>query len=245
MNRNPITQLPNDVIVFDTETTGFHFENGDRLVEIGAVKMRNGLPTNESFHAYINPNRDVPKAAQNVHGLTTEFLKDKPQLEEVLPDFLKFVGNLPLAAHNAKFDKRFINMSLDMIGLDMIEEDRFFDTIPIARRLYPGSPANLDALCRRHKISLDSRNKHGALIDSELLALVILEMGGGRQKGLFERQDGQQHVKTVVETVHKTEEVLKIAPIVLTEDEMKAHDAFVTSTLGENPIWKQLEAKTA
>lgn len=201
-------RIPDNCVVFDTETTGFDPENGDRLVEIGAVRMTDGLPTRDTFHRYINPQRAVPDAAVKVHGLTTQFLSDKLLFSEIAKDFLSFVGDLPLVAHNAEFDAKFLNFELTKLGIDIFPATRFVDTVPIARRKFPGQKVNLDALCRKLKISLDSREKHGALIDSELLAEVCVELNGGRQSNLFgaidnntaSSQDAVSEITQVVET---------------------------------------------
>lgn len=236
---NPITELPEDAVVFDTETTGFDPESGDRIVEIGAVKMRNGLPTKESYHCFINPQRTVPPGAVQVHGLTTEFLSQFDPIENVIDGFLDFVGDLPMVAHNASFDAKFINFELAALGRQPYAKDRYFDTLAVARKLYPGASATLDALCRRHNISLASRDKHGALIDSELLAEVIVEMGGGRQTTMFQS----------ISTSKKSDAEARAArPAVdtfirrATPEEMERHQALI-SKIGESAIWNRVPAE--
>ncbi len=172
-------------IVFDTETTGFEPSEGHRLVELGGVELINHLPTGKHYHVYINPQRDVPSDAVRVHGLTTEFLQDKPLFTEVVGDFLDFIGDATLVIHNAEFDMKFINHELKMAGFPKpIAMTRVVDTLAMARKKYPGQPASLDALCRRFKIDNTERTLHGALLDSQLLAEVYLELLGGRQHGL-------------------------------------------------------------
>lgn len=224
--------IPSDCVVFDTETTGFSADEGDRLVEIGAVKMRNGLPTKETFHRYINPGRTVPKDAVDVHGLTTEFLADKPLFEEVADDFLAFVGDLPMVAHNAKFDEKFINFELQLIGRVVFDPSRFIDSIPIAKRRFPGQQVNLDALCRKLKISLDGREKHGALIDSELLAEVCVELMGGRQASLFGDFGAEQRVRQDDAPLTPIKTIVRRA----SEQELEAH-ARMVSELGAGALW--------
>ena len=172
-------------IVLDTETTGFDPETGDRIVEIGAIELVNHLPTGRTYHAYINPERSMPQGAFEVHGLGDDFLRDKPLFKAVAPGFLDFVGeDSRLVIHNAGFDMKFLAWELRKAGLAPIPIERAIDTVEMARRKFPGSPASLDALCRRFGIDNSAREKHGALLDSELLAEVYLELIGGRQPGL-------------------------------------------------------------
>lgn len=229
-------KIPDDCIVFDTETTGFDPENGDRLVELGALRMRDGLPTTETFHRYINPQRTVPDAAVKVHNLTTQFLQDKPLFEEVADAFLNFVGDLPMVAHNAAFDEKFINAELAGLGRKTLPADRFVDTVPIAKRRFPGQKVNLDALCRKFRISLDSRDKHGALIDSELLAEVCVELNGGRQSTLFSGFNSREtRVETVAPEIAPVETFVRHA----TAEEQARHAALVDRI--PNAIWTRLK----
>jgi DNA polymerase-3 subunit epsilon len=169
-------------IVLDTETTGFEPSEGHRIVEIGAVELLNHMPTGKTYHQYINPERDMPVDAFNVHGISEEFLADKPKFAAVGQEFLDFIGlDAKLVIHNAAFDMKFLNFELQKAGLAKIANDRAVDTLMIARRKFPGSPASLDALCRRFNIDNSSRTLHGALLDSEILAEVYLELIGGRQ----------------------------------------------------------------
>lgn len=171
-------------IVFDTETTGFHALGDDRITEIGCIEVIDWLPTGEQFHTYLDPERDVPEKVTEITGLTTEFLKGKPKFKEQAQAFLDFIGDSTLIAHNARFDEGFINAELERAGFKALPKFRFKDTLAMAHAKFPGSPASLDALCKRFGISLSSRDKHGAIIDSELLAAVYLELNGGRARSL-------------------------------------------------------------
>ncbi|MER2508769.1 MAG: DNA polymerase III subunit epsilon, partial [Amaricoccus sp.] len=171
-------------IVLDTETTGFDPLTGDRVVEIGAVELLNHLPTGRVFHAYVNPERAMPAEAFAIHGLGTEFLADKPVFAAIVDEFLAFVGDAKLVIHNARFDMKFLNAELGWVGRTRLAETRAVDTLDLAKRRFPGAPSTLDALCRRFGIDNSSREKHGALLDSELLAEVYLELIGGRQPDL-------------------------------------------------------------
>jgi DNA polymerase-3 subunit epsilon len=171
-------------IVLDTETTGFDPAEGHRLVEIGCVELENHLPTGRVFHTYLNPMRDVPSDAVRVHGLTTEFLKNHPLFTEKVGEFMEFIAGGTLVIHNAEFDIKFLNAELKACGFKPLNLASVIDTLHMARQKFPGQPANLDALCRRFKIDNTARKFHGALLDSELLAEVYLEMMGGRQHGL-------------------------------------------------------------
>lgn len=173
-------------IVLDTETTGFEPHLGHRLVELAALEIEDYLPTGRSFHVYIDPCRDMPPEAEKVHGLSAEFLRGKPRFEtaEVSDAFLDFVGDAPIIAHNAGFDRAFVNWELNVCGKIQLPEERWIDTLALARTRFPGMHNSLDALCKRFKISLSEREKHGALIDARLLAAVYLELKGGRARTL-------------------------------------------------------------
>ena len=171
-------------IIFDTETTGLDPETGDRIVELGCVELINRMPTGRHYQGYINPERDVPSQAARIHGLTTEFLKDKPIFADVVRTFLEFIGDADLVAHNAEFDMKFLNWELVNLGMAAVEQSRVVDTLQIARSKFPGAQNNLDALCRRFAINNSNRSLHGALLDAQLLAEVYLELTGGRQRGL-------------------------------------------------------------
>lgn len=171
-------------VILDTETTGLDPSSGDRVVEIGCVETDNHMPTGEAYHCYINPERDMPEGAFAVHGLSSEFLSDKPKFAEVADDFLAFIDDAPLVIHNADFDMRFLNAEMSLLGRPSLPKSRSIDTVALARRRYPGAQVSLDALCRRFEIDLGRREKHGALLDAELLAEVYLYLMGGRQPGL-------------------------------------------------------------
>ena len=171
-------------IVFDTETTGLDPKTGDRMVEIGCIELVNRMPTGESFHAYYNPERDMPAAAEAVHGLSAAFLSDKPKFADGVGALLDFIEDSPLVAHNAGFDFGFLNAELQICGLEAVCNSRMVDTVAIARKRHPGAKLSLDALCTRYGIDRSHRVKHGALLDAELLAQVYLELMGGRQIGL-------------------------------------------------------------
>ena len=171
-------------IVLDTETTGFEPKDGDRIVEIGAVELFNHLPTGRTYHQYLNPQRSMPDGAFGVHGLSAEFLSDKPVFKAIAQKLIDFIGDSRLIIHNAVFDMKFLNAELGWANLPLLERERAIDTLAIARRKFPGSPASLDALCRRFSIDISSRTLHGALLDSEILAEVYLELVGGRQPDL-------------------------------------------------------------
>jgi len=222
-------------IVFDTETTGFDPAEGDRIVEIGCVELENLVPTGRTYHVYINPERDVPQAAFEVHGLSTDFLKDHPVFAEIVGDFLDFVADATLVAHNAEFDMRFINAELATLGFPAIGNDRVIDTLAIARQKFPGSPATLDALCKRFGVDNAARTKHGALLDSELLAEVYLELKGGRQVGLALVSDAEAGAVSRPTAKRIARDPRPHAPL---PEELAAHDAFL-DTLSD-PIWRNV-----
>jgi DNA polymerase-3 subunit epsilon len=226
-------------IVLDTETTGLDPDAGDRIVEIGALELINHVPTGQTFHKYINPERSMPAEAQAVHGITDEFLRDKPVFKAIVDDFLAFIGGSPLVIHNASFDMKFLNAELRRVGRPQLPASRAVDTLTIARTRFPGSPASLDALCRRFGLDNSTRTKHGALLDSEILADVYLELIGGRQPGLVldtsmfgassRRDDGQR------QPLPKRERPLTPRQ---TAEEAKAHAEFVAG-MGEAAIWRR------
>lgn len=170
-------------IVFDTETTGLDPRTGDRMVEIGCIELVNRVPTGATFHAYFNPDRDMPEGAEAVHGLSATFLSDKPRFRDKCDALLEFIADSPLVAHNAGFDFAFLNAELDLCGLEAVCMSRMIDTVALAKRRHPGAKLSLDALCTRYGIDRSHRVKHGALLDAELLAQVYVELTGGRQIG--------------------------------------------------------------
>jgi len=226
-------------IVLDTETTGLDPETGDRIVEIGAVELNGHVPTGKTYHQYINPERAMPKGAFEVHGLGDEFLSDKPVFKSIAQEFVDFIGDAQLVIHNAAFDMKFINAELSWIGQAQIDWERAVDTLAIARKKFPGSPASLDALCRRYGIDTSARTLHGALLDSEILAAVYLELIGGRQPDFGLATAAESQSAPGAEKTKKPAQRPKPLPALLTDEEKAAHDAFV-STLGETALWTRL-----
>ncbi len=224
-------------IVFDTETTGFEPGEGHRIVEIGLVELVDHFPTGQSKQFYLNPERDVPIESQRIHGLSTEFLSDKPLFAHVVEEFLEFVGDAVLVIHNASFDMKFINAELSRLGRTPLSMARTVDTIEIAKRKIPGARYSLDELCRRFSIDLAARSKHGALLDAELTAQVYLELVGGRQRGL-----ALAPVETMAEARDDESGCARQRPAPLapriTAEEAARHAAFVAAELGEGAVWK-------
>ena len=230
-------------IVFDTETTGFHARGDDRITEIGCVELIDWLPTGEQFHTYLDPERDVPDKVVEITGLTTEFLKGKPKFRDQAKAFLEFVGDSPLIAHNARFDEGFINAELENAGFTPLPKERFIDTLAMANAKFPGSPASLDALCKRFDISLSSRDKHGAIIDSELLALVYLELRGGRARSFDledeRRKEHNPYRNSNLTMARQRAKALNHGP---TEQELQAHKDYING-LGNDMIWQKYWAR--
>lgn len=222
-------------IALDTETTGLDPDSGDRIVEIGAVELMDRLATGRTFHRYVNPQRKVPEEAVKVHGLDDEFLADKPPFADVATEFLEFVGDARLVIHNARFDMKFINAELGWAGVEPIPQERAVDTLEIAQRKFPGAQASLDALCRRFGIDNSSRSLHGALLDSQLLAEVYLELSGGRQANFELLQAGA--TEDVAEDWRPSPRPEPL-PTRLSDAEIAAHEEFVGS-LGEDALWKR------
>ena len=221
-------------IVLDTETTGLDPKSGDRVVEIGCVELHNHMATGETYHTYLNPERDMPPEAERVHGLSIDFLSDKPLFADIADDFLAFVGASPVIAHNAPFDLGFLNAELEAAGRDPLPKDRAIDTVPLARRKFPGAQVNLDALCRRFNVDLSARVKHGALLDSELLAEVYLELIGGREPGLGLAANERSEKAT--KTVNIDRPVRSPRPHHASPEELSAHASFLENI--QNPMWK-------
>jgi DNA polymerase-3 subunit epsilon len=222
-------------IILDTETTGLDPYEGHRIVEIGCVELVNSIATGRTWHCYLNPERDVPHPAFEVHGLSTEFLSDKPRFGERAEELLAFIEGAMLVMHNAAFDFGFLNAELERVARPLLRWDRVVDTLALARRRHPGSPANLDALCRRYGIDLTGREKHGALLDCHLLAGVYVELVGGHQARLEFATNGAQAAM-----LQANEEAVRPRPAPLkpriSADELDAHRAFV-STLGSGALW--------
>lgn len=222
-------------IVFDTETTGLDPMQGDRLVEIGCIELINRFPTGKSFHCYFNPERDMPEQAFKIHGLTREFLNDKPLFADKVEELIAFLGDAQLVAHNAMFDLGFLNAELERIGCAVVNRERMIDTLLIARRKHPGGANRLDDLCSRYSIDNSRRTKHGALLDAELLAEVYVELIGARQAQLILSQ-AVTPTSTGSEAVALRQRPALLGPR-LTADERDAHRRFVVS-LGDNAIWR-------
>jgi DNA polymerase III subunit epsilon len=222
-------------IVFDTETTGLDPIQGDRLVEIGCIELVNRFPTGKTFHSYFNPERDVPDSAFKIHGLSLDFLKDKPLFAHRVEELITFLGNAQLVAHNAMFDLGFLNAELGRAGRGGVSRERMVDTLLIARRKHPGGANRLDDLCVRYSIDNSRRTKHGALLDAELLAEVYVELIGARQAQLV--------LSRTATPIQAAGEIIVLrerpAPLTarLTEEERAAHRRFVAG-LGENAIWR-------
>lgn len=225
-------------IVFDTETTGFDAQKSDRIVEIGCVELINLIPTGQTFHRYLNPERDMPDAAFRVHGLSTDFLKDKPKFAEVVDEFLDFIGDAKLVAHNASFDLGFLNAELQRHQYDTLDPERIVDTLVIARRKNPFGPNSLDALCQRYNIDNSRRTKHGALLDAEILAEVYIELMGGKQADLGLADASQAKAEARQIAARKGGAAQRPSPLKvrLSEDDIAAHLAFVRD-LNADVIW--------
>ncbi len=232
-------------IAFDTETTGFYFNNGDRVIELGCVELINHLPTGKTFHAYINPQRDVPPGASKVNGLTTEFLLDKPLFMQVVDPFLEFIQDSPLVIHNATFDLGFMNAEFERLCRPTIPLARAIDTLVMARKKFPGAQNNLDAVCRRFNIDLSQRGTHSAILDAQLLAQVYLELIGGRQVSFsFDGSQKQEVEESLV--------ALTITPLLrdrpfrqsrgysVSPEELSSHEEFLKTI--KDPLWTKESA---
>ena len=224
-------------IVLDTETTGFEPHLGHRLVELACLEIEDFIPTGRSFHVYIDPCRDMPIEAERVHGLSAAFLKGKPKFDhpEVVDGFLDFVADAPIVAHNASFDRAFVNWELQAIGRAELHEERWVDTLALAKRRFPGMHNSLDALCKRFKISLSEREKHGALIDAKLLAAVYLELKGGRERRL------ELTSSVAAAAVAAAQNAYGARPRPLeprsTEEERAVHASFIRDVVKSDELW--------
>lgn len=224
-------------IVLDTETTGFDPKTGDRMIEVGCIEIDDLLPTGRTFHRLIHPERDIPAGAIAVHGITLDKLRDAPKFAEVAVDLLEFIGDAPVIAHNAAFDRAFLNHELGLCGSAIIEDARWIDTLQMAQMRFPGMANSLDALCRRFKISLTERTLHGALIDARLLSDVYLELKGGKARSL-------ELVSVTTDTGGQDgprRHGARPRPLTprLTEAEREAHAAFVAAQLGDQALWSR------
>ncbi|TPQ42170.1 DNA polymerase III subunit epsilon [Bradyrhizobium guangdongense] len=230
-------------IVLDTETTGLDPLRGDRLVEIGCVEMFNRMPTGQSYHCYINPQRDMPAEAFAVHGLSSEFLSTKPLFTEVVEEFLEFIGDAPLVIHNASFDISFINAELDRVKRAPIPRERLVDTLLLARRKHPGVSNRLDDLCSRYAIDNSHRTKHGALLDAELLAEVYVDLIGARQSQLILAGETDEIRLNASGEAPRRQRLAPLSPRI-TDAEREAHRAFI-ATMGDKAIWNEYLAAPA
>lgn len=223
-------------IILDTETTGLSPDQGHRIVEIGCIELWNHLPTGKIFQTYINPERDVPPSSTAITGLTAEFLKPHPVFSKIVDDFLNFIQDDPLVIHNANFDLGFLNAELKLCALDPFPPARAIDTLAMARKKFPGSPASLDALCKRFNIDLSKRDKHGALLDSELLAHVYLELLGGRQRilDIIETEEVVLEIETPITN-------FPVRSYAANQDEKTRHDEFLSQL--KNPLWQAMATK--
>lgn len=222
-------------IIFDTETTGLDPKSGDRLVEIGCIEMVNRVTTGQTFHAYFNPDRDMPAAAEAVHGLSITFLSDKPRFHERAAELIEFLGDAKLVAHNAGFDFGFVNNELEMCGMEPLSRERMIDTVALARVRHPGAKLSLDALCTRYGIDRSHRTLHGALLDAELLAQVYVELTGGRQIGLELAGSTEESLVVTVETIQRERTFRPARPHAPSEAELAAHKAFLETV--KEPLW--------
>lgn len=228
-------------IALDTETTGLDPYSGHRVVEIGCVEMVNHVATGNVFHVYLNPERDMPPEAERVHGLTSQFLADKPLFKTIANAFLAFIGESKLVIHNAAFDLKFLNAELEKEDFPLIDANRAIDTVLIARQKYPGQPASLDALCKRFNIDLTRRTKHGALLDAELLADVYLELKGGRQSALLLRKEFEIEEEEAAGIGFRGHTAIPERHFPASAEEKAAHLALLEKI--KNPIWKTLAAQ--
>ncbi|KMW58906.1 DNA polymerase III epsilon subunit [Candidatus Rhodobacter oscarellae] len=241
-------------IVLDTETTGFEPETGDRIVEIGAIELSGHIPTGRTFHVYVNPERGMPDEAFGVHGIGPDLLsepraakpgevtlRDKPLFKDIAQGFIDFIGDAKLVIHNASFDMKFLNAELGWLNYPKLPMDQAIDTLAIARRKFPGSPASLDALCRRFSIDNSSRTLHGALLDSEILAEVYLELIGGRQPDFGLAGGTADSGGNADGNAWRPKPRPEPLSSLVTPAESAAHDAFVEA-LGDDAIWKKLDA---
>jgi DNA polymerase-3 subunit epsilon len=224
-------------IVLDTETTGLNAANGDRIIEIACLELVNHLPTGRQFQRYLNPERAVSSDALAIHGLSDEFLADKPKFAEIVEELFAFIGDSPLVIHNAEFDIGFVNAELARMERPSLPLERATDTVGIARRKFPGAPASLDALCRRFGIDNSARTKHGALLDAELLAEVYLELVGGRQAGLELVAEGVVTIEAAPAVANGDAGIRPPRVHAPTAEELARHAALVAALV--DPIWRK------
>jgi len=224
-------------LCLDIETTGLDPRSGHRIVEIAAIELVNKVRTGNFFHSYVNPRREMPQEAFKIHGISGEFLRDKPIFDHIANKFLDFVKDTKIVIHNAAFDTKFINYELKIIGLPELNMKNVIDSLTIARQKFPGSPASLDALCRRFNIDLSKRTKHGALLDTELLCEVYIELMGGAQTGFGFGAARKETAKIIANVdVSENKNILPKRDFTPLEDDLKLHQEFITKHLKEN-IW--------
>jgi DNA polymerase-3 subunit epsilon len=223
-------------IILDTETTGLDPNSGHRIVEIGCVEMIHKMRTGKTFHSYINPLRDVPQEAQAVHGISSEFLLDKPVFVDIANALVEFLGDATLVIHNASFDMKFLNYELKMHGYEIWPNERVLDTLAMARKKFPGAPASLDALCKRFGVDLSVRTKHGALLDAELLSEVYIELCGGKQVGIDFAQAAivAEHEKELSLTTNRT---IPTRTYTVSDEERALHEAMIGKI--KDALWKE------
>ena len=229
-------------VVFDTETTGLDPRSGDRIVEVGCIELNNYLPTGREFQIYINPGRPVSEATVRITGITNETLRDKKRFEhpEVVDALMAFLGDDPIVAHNAEFDRGFLNYELELLGRPPLPKSRFIDTLVMAKEHRPGAPASLDAVCKRFSISIENRVLHGALLDAQLLAMAYLELRGGRERAFDFANSSGGGSRTIVTQAPRRQRPSPLPPLI-TADEQAAHAAFLETVGGKDVsvIWKK------
>ncbi len=223
-------------ICLDTETTGLDPKDGHKIIEIACVELVNKIKTGNVFHAYINPRRDVPDEAFKIHGISTDFLKDKPIFNHIAYKFLDFIRGAKLVIHNAAFDMKFINHELRILGIDPLTSAEVIDSLMLARNKFPGSPSSLDALCKRFGIDLSKRTKHGALLDAELLADVYLELMGGAQAGLAFESETKIEITQTIEIIKEINQTIAARNFALSDDQLLAHKEFIVKNFKTN-LW--------
>ena len=223
-------------IVLDTETTGLDPRSGHRLIEIACVEVIDFMPTGKSFHEYVHPDREIDPDAERVHGISLASLRDKPRFPEIVDRLLAFIGEDKIVAHNAPFDRGFVNAELNRCGLALTPDDQWIDTLALAKKKFPGMYNSLDALCKRMKISLAARDKHGALIDAELLAAVYLELQGGKERALDLTMSAVERASQAIQTIVYGARPRPLPPR-STADERAAHEAFVRGVLKDKAVW--------
>ncbi len=227
-------------LVLDTETTGLSVDAGDRIIEIGIIELIDNVKTGKNFHIYLNPEKKIDKSAEKIHGLNNEFLKDKPKFFEIVNDLLDYISSSTIIIHNAEFDKKFIDSELENCGQIKIS-NKIIDTLMIARKEYPGQSVSLDSLCRKLKIDNSKREKHGALLDADLLSSVYLEMTSGKQALLEFEEDkrNQQYAKNSIENCLKRDSFDRKTKFFLPENELERHKNFIKTI--NNPVWRDFE----